>query len=160
MSEAPRFVDPGLALASFVDRILVACPRCGQPATVVPLATGGPAPTLFSDRRATCPACGTTVDWPGDGGDRTVRWWTDGRDPYLGLDLLLRVPCAGHTLWAYNEAHLDLVERYVAARHRERGRRDGGGTSLVERLPPWIKAAANRDEVLRGCARLWALVPD
>jgi hypothetical protein len=35
----------------------------------------------------------------------------------------------------------------------------GAGTSLVERLPPWIKAASNRGEVLKGCERLRAMLP-
>jgi hypothetical protein len=153
-----RFVDPGLTRWAFVDAVLVVCPRCDGPA-VVALVSDAREAAPSGDRRATCAECGFSLDWPGDGGDRTIRWWTDGRDPHLGLDLLLRTPCAGHTLWAYNEAHLDLIERYVAARHRERTRETGGAASLVERLPPWIKAAPNRDEVLKGCERLRALLP-
>ena len=159
MSEGSRFVDPGLTRWAFLDAVLVVCPRCGGPAGVAPLATDGREPSPFSDRRATCSGCGLTLDWPGHRNDRTIRWWTDGRDPHLGLDLLLRTPCAGRTLWAYNEVHLDLVERYVAARHRERAGPAGGEASLVERLPPWVKAATNRDEVLKGCERLRAMLP-
>jgi hypothetical protein len=159
VSEGSRFVDPGLTRWAFLDLVLVVCPRCGSPAGVAPLALDGREPSPFDDRRATCSTCGLAIDWPGRRNDRAIRWWTDGRDPHLGLDLLLRTPCAGHTLWAYNEAHLDLVEQHVAAVQRKRPRLAGGGASLIERLPPWITAATNRDAVLKGCERLRALLP-
>lgn len=46
----------------------------------------------------------------------------DGRDPYFGMPLWLATDCGPHDLWAYNEAHLSLLESYVAANLRERGR--------------------------------------
>ncbi|MEV6371362.1 hypothetical protein AB0L86_31220 [Micromonospora musae] len=61
-------------------------------------------------------------------------------------------------LWAYNAEHLDLLEAYVSARLRERGR-DMGGQTLVERLPAWIKDGKHRADVLDGIRRLRALLP-
>jgi hypothetical protein len=60
--------------------------------------------------------------------------------------------CGGRTLWALNEAHLTLLEDYVAARLRERGQAEG--MTLVARLPAWLKSAKNRGEVLRVITRL------
>lgn len=76
----------------------------------------------------------------------------------FGLPLWLTVQCCGgKTLWALNRTHLDLLQEYVGARLRERGPQPGGMT-LVARLPNWLKAAGNRDEVLRAISRLRASV--
>ncbi|MBB4961780.1 hypothetical protein [Micromonospora polyrhachis] len=77
-------------------------------------------------------------------------------DPFFQLPLWLKAECCGgHVLWAFNPAHLDLLADYVAARLRERGPVPGR-MSLVERLPVWLKAAKNRDEVLHVIGRLRA----
>ncbi|WP_220090719.1 hypothetical protein [Micromonospora saelicesensis] len=46
---------------------------------------------------------------------------------------------------------------YIGARLRERGPAPGGMT-LVARLPNWLKAADNRDELLRVISRLSASI--
>jgi len=56
-------------------------------------------------------------------------------------------------LWAYNQRHLDVLERYVSARLRER-RRAACEMGMLERLPAWIKAAGSREGVLRGIGHL------
>jgi hypothetical protein len=71
------------------------------------------------------------------------------RDWYFGLPLWLQTPCCGKTLWAYNEAHLDYVEHFVRATHREEM-----PDALAHRLPSWMKSAKHRDELLRGIGRL------
>ncbi|GLY54020.1 hypothetical protein Lesp01_76760 [Lentzea sp. NBRC 102530] len=70
-------------------------------------------------------------------------------------DLWLQAPCAGHTLWALNGAHLDLLESYVGAALRE----DPDPSSvrrmtILAKLPAWLKSAKHRDEVLRTIRRL------
>ena len=60
-------------------------------------------------------------------------------------------------LWAFNRRHLELLESYVEAKLRERHEDEDQGwanTSLVSRLPAWMKSAKNREEVLKGLARL------
>jgi len=59
-------------------------------------------------------------------------------------------------LWAYNLEHLDLLENYVSAQLRERGKIPGS-MSLVERLPAWIKDGKHRHDVLNGIGRLRAM---
>src|SRR5215212_7033778 len=82
--------------------------------------------------------------------DNTLDW-------YFGLPLWLQTPCAGQVLWAWNEWHLDWMERYVAADLRERT--PNINMSLASRLPRWIKSAKNRDEVLKeasaDCGPSW-----
>jgi hypothetical protein len=82
--------------------------------------------------------------------------WGGQVDPFFRLPLWLTAECCGgHTLWAFNERHLDLLEAFVAARLRERGTGPGGLT-LVARLPTWLKRAKHRGEILRVIRRLRA----
>ena len=76
-------------------------------------------------------------------------------DPYLRLPLQLQTRTRHGVLYAYNAAHLDWIEAFVAAPLRER-RIDRGmaNRSIASRLPTWIKAAKNRDDVLRALGRL------
>lgn len=81
-------------------------------------------------------------------------------DPYFQRPVWLQASCCGHVLWAYNVRHLNLLEAYVAAKLRERGELvPWAPTSLVERLPAWLKAAKNRTEVLRTIRRLRSTLP-
>ncbi|MEM0962307.1 MAG: TFIIB-type zinc ribbon-containing protein [Bacteroidota bacterium] len=78
-------------------------------------------------------------------------------DDYFGLPLWLQTRCVGHTLWAYHQDHLDLRERHVSAKLRERSRTPGRGwcnASMASRLPTWMTSASNRDAVLRGLRTL------
>lgn len=58
-------------------------------------------------------------------------------------------------VWAYNEAHLAWLGRFVAADLRERGDDVGNGT-MAARLPASMKSAKNRAVVSKAIARLQA----
>jgi len=62
------------------------------------------------------------------------------------------MPCCGETLWAYNRPHLAYLKRYVEADLREEG--VAGKRGLASKLPKWMKAAKNRDEVLKCIQKL------
>ncbi|GAB1694940.1 hypothetical protein [Krasilnikovia sp. M28-CT-15] len=81
-------------------------------------------------------------------------------DPFFRVPLWLTTECCGgHTLWAFNRRHLDLLHNYVAAKVRERaGGYERGGMTLVARLPRWVKQASNRDELLAAIAELRASI--
>jgi hypothetical protein len=66
----------------------------------------------------------------------------------------LRTSVRGHTLWAWNDRHLDLVADVVAARQRKRPKTASPTTTLVNALPKWMKAGDSRDAVLAGISRL------
>ena len=84
-----------------------------------------------------------------------VAFRADAREPYLGFPLLLQVPTRHGVLYAYNGAHLDWIEGFVAAGLRERRIGDGiANRSIASRLPAWVKSAKNREEVLRALGRL------
>jgi hypothetical protein len=145
----------------FFDDVLVRCPRCAGCAGVTPH-PGVPAEgdaaavgVMNPYRRLRCKECGFFKD-------RTVDSAVVGGpvDPYFQRPVWLQASCCGQVLWAYNVRHLDLLESYVAAKLRERGELvPWAPTSLVERLPTWLKAAKNRAEVLRTIRRLRSTLP-
>lgn len=89
---------------------------------------------------------------------RTFHWHDeDPTDSYFGASLWMKTRCCGHSLWAFNRRHLELLENYVEAKLRERREYEESGwanRSLVSRLPAWMKSAKNREEILKGLVRL------
>lgn len=136
-----RFRDTGATLSGLATEVLVVCPSCGSCATVV-------------SGRGVCPSCA----WTATPSRKGVAYGT-AEDPFLDLPLWLVTSVGGETLWAFNAAHLDLLESYVSASLRERVPERTHYT-LVEKLPAWVKAAKNRDAVLAGIARLRDRLPD
>ncbi|WP_328473059.1 hypothetical protein OHA21_11510 [Actinoplanes sp. NBC_00393] len=132
------------------EGIDVVCPRCSGHAAVIAQRVEGQ-PAMFWSRRFSCTGCGHSARWPAEG--RTSCWGA-AVDPFFRLPLWLAAPCCGgHTLWAFNRTHLDLLDAFITARLRERNP-GAYGQTLVERLPAWIKAAKNRDELRTVLARL------
>ncbi len=108
------------------------------------------------DHRLVCAACGHFgrlgggKPWEGTRSERPTR----GR-----LRLWLRTACHGKVLFAYNGRHLADLADCVAATDRGRGigwPRGMATKSMIAMLPRWIVAGKNRDDVLRGVARLRA----
>ncbi|MGW4892517.1 hypothetical protein ACWEQL_09655 [Kitasatospora sp. NPDC004240] len=152
-----RFTDPGVRVHEFADEVLVRCPACGGCALVLARLgecehrwIGG---REYTRRRLRC-GCGYVRDEFQD-----CRGFGGPVDPYFRLPLRLVADCCGgRRLWAYNLAHLDLLEGYIGATLRERAAVPGS-MSMVERLPAWMKSAKHRDELLRTIRRLRASVP-
>jgi ribosomal protein L37E len=154
-----RFQDTGQTIHDFGNEFLVRCPRCGQLAHVIrqtPLqSTTSPSSfdSLFDPRRLACTNCGySQVRRENDLSIGAPIDW------YFRLPLWLQTPCRGRILWAYNAAHLRFLEDYIGADLRERLPNPHTNKSLASRLPSWMKSAKNRDEVLKGIARLKDLV--
>lgn len=74
-------------------------------------------------------------------------------DPVYGLPLWLQAEFQGQLCWALNNEHLDYLRRYVGAKLRERGILPRNSirknSSLLSRLPDFIKKARNREALLR-----------
>ncbi|MBM0258104.1 hypothetical protein [Micromonospora sp. 4G55] len=161
---AERFRDPKPWLRGLAaGEIVVRCPRCSGRASVLPdpESAGSSRHHVWLRRRLSCLGCAYSDVWdaPRRAGDdaRTLPEFSGPNDPYFGLPLWLSVDCRGRVLWAYNGEHVDLLEAYVSARLRERGR-DMGSQTLVERLPAWVKDGKHRADVLEGIGRLRALL--
>lgn len=153
-----RFHDPRVSIYDFADEVLVRCPSCASCAVVLanlgePEHVKAPGGRL-TRRRLRCPACGLSRDE-----FQGARYFGGPTDPYFCLPLWLQSECrGGHTLWAYNQQHLAVLESYIGATLRER-RASPGSMSMLARLPAWMKSAKHRDELLRHIHRLRASLP-
>ncbi len=74
-------------------------------------------------------------------------------DPVYGLELWLQAPFRDELLWAYNPEHLAYLREYVGAGLRERGIEPRNtirkNSSMLSRLPVFLKRAANREDLLK-----------
>lgn len=141
-----------------MGRILVECPACGACAVTESMSTD--APGWFGARRLTCTRCGLHRRW----NERSItrRSSREAVDDYFGLPLHLRARCRRGMLWAFDQAHLDWLELFVAAPLRGRAQRIDGGWSngsAASRMPAWIKAASSREDVLKAIATMRARLP-
>lgn len=159
-----RFRDPKYWLGGVAaGEVFVRCPRCAGRASVLPCPeelADGTRHDVWLRRRFSCLGCAYTDLWEAPrlaNNARAFPEFSGPNDPYFGLPLWLSTQCRGRVLWAYNAEHLNLLEAYVSARLRERGRHMGSQT-LVERLPAWITDGRHRAEVLDGIAQLRALL--
>lgn len=138
----------------FFDDVLVKCSRCAECAHLLREA---------ADRRGVarlvCGRCGLTREFRLLGMPQFRAQFTVEKQV---IDLWLQTRCCGETLWCLNLDHLDFLEELVNAQLRER-RPDpvlGHSNRAIEsRLPKWILAAKNRDQVAVGLRRLRSLAP-
>ncbi len=83
---------------------------------------------------------------------RSFGWNARNADPVFGLPLWFQGNVKGDTLWASNQEHLLEIRSYVTARLGER--QTMRITTMVEKLPQFIKAAKNREAVLKAIERM------
>jgi hypothetical protein len=148
-----RFRDDGRSHFSYLDDILVKCPKCAAAGHVLPsgVSRAHPKVPAFAPRRFYCSGCHHRVE----SHSGIMTFGTDGRDPYLRLALRLQARTRHGVLYAYNGAHLDWIAVFVAAPLRERRIEHGSANrSIASRLPVWVKSAKNREGVLRAVARM------
>lgn len=143
-------------LSEFTDEVLVTCPACQRGAVarehVLPEPARAGRMIARTEGRLVCLHCGHNERRPA-----FVQYTNGACDTVFRLPVWLHIACCGHTLWAYNARHLDAIEAFIQSGLRERrpdparGWRNKAWTS---RMPTWMRAAKNRDEVLRCIARL------
>jgi len=157
-----RLAPDDSSLLDFGGEFLVVCPRCAGQAHVRDRgAAAEPRVAL------TCPHCGLSQFWaaaePGTLTAADPHRYPTGVvamggpvDWYFHLPLWLQTGCCGETLWAYNQPHLTFIEDFVRATLREHARGEHGwrNQALRNRLPRWLQAAHNREEILRCVERL------
>jgi hypothetical protein len=145
-------------LGHFEGDIFVRCPCCGYRAHLLRRDDDLGRHVGY---RFVCDSCARAHDWSLER-DRSIPLPTAG--PHLngfGLDLWLQTPCCGETLWAFNEPHIEFMERFIAAGLRERDVKAWGwsrNSSLESRLPRWMQAAKNRESVLKSLKSLRELM--
>lgn len=157
-----RHRDGQTSRQDLARHFLVECPRCRGPARVSFRTHAGdeialdPGTRLLPHdpplqrrgrRRMTCRGCGHADDSEMDRPPRD----SVSHDWYYQRPLFLQRSCCGQVLYAYNLEHLEWLASYVGATLREGARHHHG---MAARLPRWIKAAGNRDQVLRCIEQL------
>ena len=147
------------SILNFGGRFYVVCPECSRCAVVQSRGTGRTVLTCRycgyaradSKQKSSLAFAGSVkaYDAASIGIGAPIDW-------YFHLPLWLQTSCCGEVLWAYNGEHLAFLEAFVAAKQRTSVRDEHGWSnrSLMNRLPPWMKQAKNRDEVLRGLGKL------
>ncbi len=75
-----------------------------------------------------------------------------GLAPIFGVPLWLQGNIRGNLFWAYNRQHLHAIKEYVGAKLRER--QTTTHTTMVEKLPQFIKEAKNREAILKLIEKL------
>jgi hypothetical protein len=158
MSEVTRAQDDGRTLRAYFDRILVCCPRCERRATVLHIGAADAAEERpFGTFRLQCESCTHRAEMAPNAyailnavGGKLV-------DPFFRAPLLLQIDTRLGTIFAYNEQHLEWLERFVSADLRERTHLEGrANASMASRLPRWMKLAKNRDTSLQAIGKLRA----
>ncbi len=69
------------------------------------------------------------------------------KEGIFNAELWLKKPYKNHLFWANNYQHLDYLKRYIQAKVRER--HDYPRMTMIARLPPFIKAKKNREDLLK-----------
>lgn len=101
-----------------------------------------------------CPHCGTTRTYEPRNEEYQIGYMTRGQaaDPIFGLPLWFQAAFKGDLFWAYNRDHLSEIKSYVSSKLRER--QTTTHTTMVERLPNFIKDSKNRDSIIKVIERL------
>ncbi len=71
------------------------------------------------------------------------------RDQWYNLPIWFQKDVNGNLFWAYNLEHIEYLERYIKADLRERPFTNGFNMTMVARLPQFVKAAKNREKLLK-----------
>lgn len=172
-SKVKKFRDAKEHIFDFGSEFLVECPKCSLMAKIVLLDLEEEL-DVFSARKIVCSNCGYAKHWDrrnviGYGISNKISkdrktFGIPGKtkkemliiggsfDWFFQEPLWLQTKCCGETLWVYNEKHLDFIEKYVAAKLRERI--PYKNNSVASRLPKWIKSAKNRENILRAIEKL------
>lgn len=71
------------------------------------------------------------------------------RENYFNAELWYQKEFDKSIFWAYNQEHIDYLEKYIKADLRERNNNRGYHMTMVSRLPQFVKEAKNREKLLK-----------
>lgn len=121
------------------------CGFCGSGLSFISEPTKAPYEKVI----LSCDACKQTKPYP-------LKWYRYKEDkpidPFFGLDLWMQTSIKSNTLWLYNQDHLAYLRAYVQAKLRADDQRHK--YSMISNLPQWVKAAKNRDLIIRKLNQL------
>ena len=138
MTQQNRFRDENILGSHYYKEVWVVCPSCARKAI---------ATVNFESKmaRLLCIHCGynkgTTTALISKGTVEMAANW------YFEVELWLKAPFKKDVFWAYNDKHLEYLERYISATLREH--KDRTHFTLLEKLPKFYHEAKNRDGLLK-----------
>ena len=142
MPQPQRFQDENLLLSDFFQEVWVVCPTCAKKARAKVNPENKTA-------RLFCLHCGCNKETT-----TTIKYGTinTAANHYFQAELWLQAPFKNDVFWAYNDKHLEYLERYISATIREH--KDRTGFTLLEKLPKFYHEAKNREGLLKIIAKL------
>jgi DNA-directed RNA polymerase subunit M/transcription elongation factor TFIIS len=100
-----------------------------------------------------CSHCGIVRTYKPKNDQYRLKYQSNGVcDPIFSLPLWFQTDVKGEVFWAYNRTHLNEIRDYVSAKLRER--QTTTHMTMVERLPNFIKAAKNREVIVRAIDKM------
>jgi transcription elongation factor Elf1 len=143
-----RFQDKHLKLADFYQEVWIVCPKCAQMAV---------ATVDFEKKsaRMVCMHCGHSLQKSTILDQKASLQVA--ANIYFDAKLWLSADFKGHHLFAFNAAHLEYLEKYIAADLRENT--DRKFFTMVEKLPKWMQLAKNRAALLKQIGQLKKKIP-
>lgn len=138
-----RFQDENLTKYDFYKEVLIVCPSCSKKATAIVDFEGCEA-KLFCTH---CSCIKTTTTKFNKNGSIEVA-----ANRYFDAELWLQSSFKNDVFWAYNEKHLEYLERYISATLREH--KDRTGFTILEKLPKFYHEAKNRNDLLKVIEKL------
>jgi hypothetical protein len=142
MPQPSRFQDENLLLSDFYQEVVVVCPTCSKKA----MAKVNPE---TKTARLFCLHCGCNKETTTAIKNGTINMPAH---QYFQAELWLQAPFKNEIFWAYNDKHLEYLERYISATIREH--RDRTGFTLLEKLPKFYHEAKNRESLLKIITKL------
>ena len=126
-----------------------ACDTCGKPFEITIPGNKKKIETL----NLPCPHCGTVRTYQPRNDAYSLAYAGNlTSDPVFNLPLWFQCDIKGQVFWAFNRQHLLEIRNYVASKLRER--QTATHTTMVERLPQFLKAAKNRIAILKALDKL------
>ncbi len=155
--------------SDFTDEIAIVCPRCAAKATVK-------GPGLYKEGTdnltyCVCIHCGYNQKYRDKKADIIYTSSNNNVsgykfkllggevDPFFHHPLWYSASYSAGTIWAYNLAHLEVIETFIASKNRSRNGLPYQNSSIASRLPKWMSAAKHRDAVLKVIKELKAKDP-
>lgn len=142
MNQQNRFQDEKRVLSNFYQEVWVVCPSCTKKAI---------AKVNFETKtaRMICLYCGCNKE-----AAITINKITlvTAANHYFQAEIWLKAPFKNDIFWAYNDKHLEYLERYISATLREH--KDRTHFTLLEKLPKFYHDAKNREGLLKIITKL------
>jgi hypothetical protein len=138
MNQPNRFQDENLTRSDFYKEVWIGCPNCAKKATAI-------VDFEACEAKLFCTHCScikkSTTKFRKDGSIQTAA------HNYFDAELWLIASFKNDIFFAYNDKHLDYLERYISATLREH--KDRPHFTILEKLPKFYHEAKNRAALLK-----------